>query len=68
MTGGTIGDISVVWSVLAADSNASRDSDYVADGATLTFLSGDSVRGMCPCCEYNVCTNILVTVYPQLNS
>ena len=54
MTGGTIGDISVVWSVLAADSNASRDSDYVADGATLTFLSGDSVRGMCPCCEYNI--------------
>ena len=45
IAGGAIGDVSVTWRINSLLSNASRDSDYVADGATLNFLSGDITRG-----------------------
>lgn len=55
LLGGTIGEVSVDWSIDTAASNASRDTDYVADGATLTFLTGISVRGQSCCDKYHNC-------------
>lgn len=45
LVGGTIGDISVDWVVNTQLSNASHDTDYIADGATLNFPSGEAMRG-----------------------
>lgn len=45
IAGGTIGDVFVTWSIDAMATNASRETDYVADGATLTFFAGEDVRG-----------------------
>ena len=40
--GGTIGEVSVDWSVDQGVSTAQYDVDYRADGATLLFLPGDT--------------------------
>ena len=44
MPGGSIGEVSVTWSVDAARSTAVYGKDYSADGATLTFAPGDTRR------------------------
>ena len=40
--GGSIGDVSVTWSVDTARSTAVYGVDYLADGATLTFIPGET--------------------------
>ena len=42
--GGSIGNVSVTWSVNQAKSNATKNADYVADGATLNFRPGETTR------------------------
>ena len=43
-TGGTIGEVSVAWYVNPFQTTALRGSDFVADGATLMFESGETQR------------------------
>ena len=40
--GGSIGEVSVTWSVDTARSTAVYGVDYLADGATLTFTPGET--------------------------
>ena len=43
--GGTIGDVTVTWKIDESNTNATRNSDYIADGATLNFAQGETVQG-----------------------
>lgn len=44
-TGGTIGSVSVEWSISTINRTATYGQDYIADGATLTFDPGQTTRG-----------------------
>ena len=50
--GGSIGEVSVTWSVDGARSSAVYGTDYSADGATLTFAPGDTRRCKSVCFEF----------------
>ena len=43
--GGSIGDVTVTWTINKELTNATKDTDYVADGATLNFAQGQTVQG-----------------------
>ena len=45
--GGSIGDVTVTWMINKELTNATKDIDYVADGATLNFARGQTVQGHC---------------------
>ena len=44
-TGGTIGEVSVEWYARIVQSNATKDQDYMADGAVMVFEQGINRRG-----------------------
>ena len=44
-TGGTIGEVSVEWYPRIVQSNATKDQDYIADGAVMVFEQGINRRG-----------------------
>ena len=41
-SGGSIGEVSVKWSVDLVTSTAVYGADYLADGATLNFMPGET--------------------------
>ena len=45
LTGGTIGEVSVEWYARIVQSNATKDQDYIADGAVVVFEQGVTRRG-----------------------
>lgn len=42
---GTYGTVSVEWYVDPTRTTAVRGTDYIADGALLTFADGESIKG-----------------------
>lgn len=42
--GGSIGDVTVTWQVSSEGQTAVLNEDFVADGATLNFIQGESRR------------------------
>ena len=43
--GGAIGEVSVEWYARVVQSNATKDQDYIADGAVMVFDQGVNRRG-----------------------
>ena len=46
IVGGSIGSVSVDWYIDEQRSSATKMADYVADGATLSFATGDVQQSM----------------------
>lgn len=42
--GGSIGTVAVTWFINTDRTTASRGADYIADGATLTFLTSETTQ------------------------